>query len=305
MTTTRSTDIAIVVFCAAMWGLWWYPVQQFENVGLAGPWIGLAMCACTLPVGLAWISMRSGGISPRGVLGALLIGACFMLYAVSVSYTDFIRAVLFFYFAPAWSTLIELIFFGRRRSAQCLISIACSFIGILLISRGEVSFDGLGAIGDWMALAAGMSWSIGASLVFSSREAEVSRVMVIASLGGVGSALIIAVADGSVAAGVPDFPDLMITVPWVFALAAVYVGTMMAGTMWGAYRLPPAVMSYLLSIEILGGVLSAALILGERYGWFEFGGTVFIIGAVLIEVVFAPSGVEKPVSAPAKTVPPG
>ena len=99
MTTTRTQDIMIVVFCAAMWGLWWFPVQKFEAIGLTGPWIGVAMCAATLPIGLIWCLFRRGSMSPRAVLGGVLIGAAFMLYAVSVSYTDFLRAVLLFYLA--------------------------------------------------------------------------------------------------------------------------------------------------------------------------------------------------------------
>lgn len=292
MTTTRTMDIAIVVFCATMWGLWWYPVRALEGIGLHGPWIGVTMCAVTLPIGLAWMTTRRGSLSSRAILGGILVGAAFMLYAISVSYTDFLRAVLLFYLAPAWSTLIEVAFFGRRWTLQSTIAIGFSLIGVLLISRGDISFDGLGAIGDWMALGSGVCWSVGAALVFSSKNAEVSRVMVVTALGGVGSALLIAWADGSMAAGVPDFPGLVWVFPLIFIMAGAYVGTMMAGTMWGAFRLPPAVMTYLLSIEIISGVLSSVLILGERFGWLEAGGTLFIVSAVLVEVVWT-----KPVAA--------
>ncbi|MEM9140665.1 MAG: DMT family transporter, partial [Pseudomonadota bacterium] len=287
MTTTRSIDITIVLFCALMWGLWWYPVSLFEEAGLSGAWVGLAMCGATLPIGLIWSLFRKGTVSPRGILGGVLIGAAFMLYSVSVSYTDFIRAVLLFYLAPAWSTIIELVFLGRRWNIQCVVAIGFSLIGVLMISRGEISFDGLGAIGDWMALASGVFWSAGTACVFSSRRAEVSRVMIIAALGGMASAYGVSHLD-SATVSVPDFPALMIAVPSAFLIAAAYVGTMMAGTMWGAFRLPPAVMTYLLSLEILGGVFSAVFILGETFGWFEAAGALFIIGAVLVEVLFAP-----------------
>ena len=244
------------------------------------------MCAATLPIGLLWCTTRRGALSPRAILGGIFVGAAFMLYAVSVSYTDFLRAVLLFYLAPAWSTLIELMFFGRRWNLQCIVAIGFSLVGVLLISRGDISFDGLGAIGDWMALGSGVCWSVGAALVFSSKNAEVSRVMVVTALGGVGSALLIAWTDGSISAGIPDFTALLVAFPLTFLLAAVYVGTMMAGTMWGAFRLPPAVMTYLLSIEIIGGVLSSVLILGERFGWLEAGGAIFIVSAVLVEVLW-------------------
>ena len=288
MTTTRTIDMAIVLFCAIMWGLWWYPVQGFEAAGLTGPWIGFVMSLTILPVGLMWSITRKGSLSGRAIVGAALAGTAFMLYAIAVSYTDFLRAVLLFYLAPIWSTLIELIFLGRRWNFQCLLAIVLSLAGVLLVSRGEISFDGLGAIGDWMALASGITWSAGAALVFSSRKAEVSRTMVVAALGGAGCALVIAAFDGSMAAGIPDFGNIVISFPFVFVFSSFYVGIMMAGTMWGAFQLPPATMTYLLSVEILAGVFSAAVILGERFGWFEIGGTICILTAALVEVLFAP-----------------
>jgi len=286
MTSRINPAIWVVLVCAAMWGFWWYPVALFEEAGLTGPWIGMAMSAAALPAAGLWCLFERGGLSGRAVLGCLLVGVAITLYAVAASYTDFIRAVLLFYLAPAWSTLIEIFFMGRRWAMQTLAAIAFSFGGVLLISRGEITFDGLGAIGDWMALGSGLSWSIGIALVFSSHRAEVSRVVLLTALAGVAAALAIAWADGSIAAGAPDFPAIAAGAPWVFVFSAFYVGVILAGTMWGAFRLPPAVMTYLLSVEVLGGVFSSAVILGERFGPFEIGGAVCIITAVLIEVVW-------------------
>lgn len=281
--------IWVVMFCAAMWGFWWYPVALFESAGLEGPWIGFAMNVAAMPVALIWCLVRPGAVSSRAVLGCLFVGLAVTLYAVAASYTDFIRAVLLFYLAPAWSTLIEIFFFGRRWSLQSIFAIAFSLGGVLLISRGEISFDGLGALGDWMALGSGLAWSIGIALAFSSRQATANRVMLITVLGGALSAFLIALADGTFAStGWPDWPGIATTTPWAFVFSAIYVGIILAGTMWGAFQLPPAVMSYLLSIEILGGVLSSALILGEVFGLYETGGAILIISAVLIEVMWTP-----------------
>lgn len=282
---SRTPAIVVVIICAAMWGLWWYPVGLFEEMGLGGAWIGMVMCLTTLPIGLAWLVIQPRGLSNRALAGSVFVGAAFMFYAVSVVYTDFIRAVLLFYLAPAWSTLIEVFFFRRRWTPQCTVAILFSLIGVLLISRGEISFDGLGAIGDWMALVSGICWSVGCALVFSSQRAGVAPVLVATGLGGAASAAFVATLDGSMAA-IPDFAALAAAHPWPFVFSAIYVGVMMAGTMWGAFRLPPAVMTYLLSVEILGGVLSATLILGESFGWMEAGGALFIMSAVLVEVLW-------------------
>jgi len=283
---TRRAAIWVVLASALMWGFWWYPVGLIEAAGLEGPWIGVAMCAAALPMAGIWAAIRPGTLSPRAMIGAALIGVAVMLYAVAVAYTDFIRAVLLFYLAPAWSTLREHLFFGRRWSVKSLVAIGCSLTGVVLISRGELALDGVGAAGDWMALGSGLAWSVGCALMFSARAAETGRVLLAMALGGVAGALLLAWADGSVVEGWPDPRALIAGHGAAVAIVCAYVGAMMASTMWGAFRLPPAVMTYLLSVEIFTGVLSAALILGEPFGWFEIGGAVFIIAAVLVEVLW-------------------
>lgn len=288
MAGSDTRAIWLVLICAALWGFWWFPISLFEAAGLTGPWVGLGMSSAALPVALVWAAMRRGRLSGRAVLGSLLVGAAVTLYAMAASYTDFIRAVLLFYLAPAWSTLIEVFFFGRKWTRQSVLAIALSVMGVILISRGEISFEGLGALGDWMALGSGLSWSVGIALVFSAKTAEVSRVTLITVLGAMAVALVIAALDGSLAEGLPALDPSPLVTWGAFGFAAFYVGIILAGTMWGAFRLPPAVMSYLLSVEVLGGVLSSTLILGEVFGLFELGGAVCIIGAVLIEVIFTP-----------------
>lgn len=286
MTATSGRAIWIVMVCAALWGFWWYPVGLLESAGLSGPWIGMGMSAAVLPISVLWALTRRGEMSARAVTGALLVGVAVTLYAMAASYTDFLRAVLLFYLAPAWSTLIELCFFRRRWTWASGLAIAMSLAGVLLISRGEISFDGLGAIGDWMALGSGLTWSIGVAMIFAARRAEVSRVMVLTGIGGITAAALIGALDGSLWAGLPTLsPDWQIT-GFAAGFAIVYIGIILAGTMWGAFRLPPVVMTYLLSLEVIGGVLSSTLILGERFGLFEIGGAICILGAILIEVVW-------------------
>jgi len=268
-----------------MWGFWWFPISLIEETGITGPLVGVVMNAAALPVAIAWAVFRRGQVSSRALLGSFLVGLAVTLYAVSVTYTDFLRAVLLFYLAPAWSTIIECLFLGRRWSLKSIIAILFSLAGVLLISRGDISFDSLGAVGDWMALASGLSWSIGSALLFSSRHAEVSRVLIVCAIGGMISALLIAAVEGSLAGPLPNPLEWVQINPGTLAFLALYVGVLLAGTMWGAFRLPPAVMSYLLSVEVLGGVLSSSLVLGETFGLIELGGTTFILGAVLIEVI--------------------
>lgn len=277
--------IVTVLACAMLWGFWWAPVSLLQGAGVDGAWIGVAMTASVLPVAIGWSLVRPGGLSARAVGGAIVVGAAITLYAISVSYTDFIRAVLLFYFAPAWSTIIECTFMGRRWTWKSGLAIVLAFGGIVLISRGEISFDGLGAMGDWMALASGLLWSIGVAMIFSARRVELSRMLLVTALGGIAVALGVAGIEGSLGTQIAAPLAVVTAAPWVFVATSLYMGVLLTGTMWGAFRLPPMVMTYLLSVEILSGVLSSALLLGEPFGLFEAAGAALITAAVLTEVV--------------------
>ena len=283
--TRQLVAIWVVLLSSLMWGLWWFPVGLMENAGLQGPWIGIAMSAAILPAALIWVVAAPRGAHPMALLGGALVGVAVTLYAMAASYTDFLRAVLLFYLAPIWSTVIELVFMGRRWRIQSLGAIILSLAGVLLITRGEFAIDGLGASGDWMALASGLVWSAGVAMIFARCRDTPSLPMLFTALGGIAAALMIAAFDGSLAHR-PDGPGLVAAAPLSFLFIALYVGPLLAGAVWGGVVLPPAVVTYLLSVEVLAGVASAALILDEPFGPFEIAGTICILGAVLIEIAW-------------------
>lgn len=282
----QTTAIWVVLISALMWGMWWYPVGLLEAAGLHGPWIGVAMSAAILPAALIWLLAAPRAAHPAALLGGVLVGVAVTLYAMAASYTDFIRAVLLFYLAPTWSTIIELLFLRRRWRVQSLGAIVLSLSGVVLITRGDLSIDGIGAVGDWMALASGLTWSAGMAMIFATCRSTPSLPFAFAALGGIAGALLIAAFDGSFAASRPDPTVLVAAAPLTFLFVALYIGPLLAGAVWGGIVLPPAVVTYLLSVEVLAGVASSAFILAEPFGPFEIGGTICILGAVLIEVAW-------------------
>jgi drug/metabolite transporter (DMT)-like permease len=248
------------------------------------------MAVAALVLCLPLLVIMPGRVSPRGVLGAIMVGGAVMLYTVAVSYTDFIRAVLIFYIAPAWSLMIECTFLGRRWSLRALASIAGSFIGLLLISRGEISVSGVGALGDWMALVAGVCWSAGAALLFTAKRADFSWTVVLTLVGAVAIGQGVIAIWGSPMGTLPSGAIWTSDALFAFGVSGLYLAFILGCTMWGATRLSPTLMSFLLSAEILSGVVVSAVFLGEPFGLIEVFGAAFIIGAVLMELTRKPEG---------------
>ena len=168
----RNSAILLVVVSALLWGIYWVPVYYLESIGISGAWAGFSINASALVWSLPAVVLfaRQGTLTRRALIGALFCGGGISLYASAISFTDVVRTILFFYLSPVWSTAIECLFLGRRWSWRSIAAIAVTGTGLVAVLRGEIPLEGLGAVGDWMAIAAGLSWSIGTSLIFSQNR---------------------------------------------------------------------------------------------------------------------------------------
>jgi len=297
--------IGLVCASAVLWGLYWMPVRALNDFGITGIWTAWLLAIAGLIASLPFLLIGSTGkIGWQHVLGALGIGSAFALYGIALSYTDIIRVVLLFYLAPAWSTIIECVFFNRKFTARSAIGLLLSFIGIVVIFRGELPLDGLGALGDWLALLAGMGWATGSALMFSSRKISVPAMTTASFLGAliVATAFLLFSGDLSLGNFGSDTKDLsagfmnstvanVISIHWKKLLLAFvllgffYLVPVSAITLWGATQIPPALMSFLLTLEVIAAVASSAILLGEPFGLIELLGTALIISGALVEFV--------------------
>lgn len=275
---------------ALLWGLWWLPIRWVESLGITGLWPGVALCLGALPVTAALALWRRGPWPSRHTLaGAVLIGMAMMLYGGSLSFTDVVRAVLLFYLAPAWSILIEYVWLGRRFRAYDALALGCAIAGIAMITRGEIPLEGAGAVGDWMALLSGMAWSAGSALIFTGRSLDAYGISLMAVTAAALSGTAIALLAGDVAGNIGGGPA---AVAAAAGAGALYTAPIILGTVWGAIRLAPATLSFLLTAEIISGVGSSALLLDEPFGWIELAGAILIIAGAMVEV-FRPDGAAK------------
>ncbi|MDT8343594.1 MAG: DMT family transporter [Thermohalobaculum sp.] len=298
MIAGRGATIGLALMAAAMWGLWWAPVRWIEAAGLAGAWSGLAMTAGALPVFAAAALLargRAAGRAPapmaaRALLGGVACGAAVMLYAAALGFTDVVRAVLLFYLAPVWSTAIECLFLGRRwgwRSGLALVLCAAGMMAIFRVGLDGGLGGGVWGIGDSMALGSGLAWSVGTALIFTAPAPGTGRLSVATGLGALAAGALVALAGGA-AGDLPGAGTLIAALPVALATGAFYLAPIILITMWSAQRLPPATLSFLLTAEIVSGVVSSALFLDEGFGLPEALGAVLVTLGALAEVLPAP-----------------
>ena len=285
MRRANALPVGLALFSAALWGLWWIPVHYLHSAGLSGAWASLAVSLAACPVLLAMLLLGPGfsRMPPRLVLGAGLAALAITTYTVALDHTDVVRVVLLFYLCPAWSTLIECRFMDRSWTWQSVLALFCSLTGLFLILGGDLTSGAVG-LGECLALASGMLWAIGSSLLFTSPAGSATQLSLVSvALAAVISLAAAALADPSqdnamaVVRVLGDYP--------VYLIGSLFFGPMIAITMWSAWKLPPALMSYLLSTEIISGVVSSVVLLDERFGAFEFFGTVAILLGATIELM--------------------
>jgi len=276
--------VPVALASAAMWGLWWVPIRLLEAAGLGDAWAGLAMNAAALPaLAVAALIWRGGGrLSPRAMLGALFVGVAVSLYSGSLAYTEVVRAVLLFYLAPAWSIAIECLFLGRRWGWRSALAIALSLAGMVMILRGEISLAGIGA-GDAMALASGVAWSVGAALVFTAPPPVpgAARLALATVLAAVAVGALLALVSGAPPTGIAAGEAAAVGL----VSGTLYLAPIMIVTLWAAQRLAPATVSFLLTAEIITGVVSSAILLDERFGLPEVAGALLVTLGATVEVI--------------------
>ena len=283
MLTRATYPIWIALASAILWGLWWIPIRAIETSGLSGIWASVAMNVGALPLLLIafFVGSWPGPTPLRSFIGAGFVGGAVMLYGAAITETTVVRAVLLFYLAPAWSVAIECLFFGRRFRWFNALAFLLAVSGVLLIFGGKLTLSGW-VVGDSMAVGSGMSWSIGASLIFSSGKISVRKLAL--------SACVTAIVIGTFAAVLLEFrlPGAAIMASsssLAVASGTVYFAPVLLATLWAARILTPATITFLLTAEIISGVLSSALLLDEPAGIKEFSGAALIAAAALIEVL--------------------
>ena len=270
-------------FAAALWGIWWIPIRYLETLGLDGAWGSVAMNAGAGLAALVWmLAMRVPfQVSRRGVMGAVLVAVAVTTYSVALTLADVVRVILLFYLAPAGGKLLEWAFLGHRWGWSSTIAIVASLSGAYLVLGGEVSLAEIG-LGDMLAVLSGVAWAGGAALIFTGGRAHPMSLSLVtacaAALIGIG---FIVLGSGTVVSG-----DMTAKGMGVGAAAGIlYVLPILALTLWSAQRLSPAVVSFLLTAEILSGVLSGVLFLDEPFGAMQAAGAVLILFAAAVEVI--------------------
>lgn len=282
-------SLAIVV-ASILWGVYWIPMREMQALGVEKAWPSLilngAVLILLLPVAI-WRARRFLADFKALMISGLIMGTALTCYGTSLNLTDVVRAILLFYLSPAWSTIIGLIWLGERLTARRIAALLLGFAGLMVVLKAETGFPWPEGLGDWIAILAGLAWSVGSARIFVNRKSasfELSFAFVLGTV--LSSAALVALFPATAMGPVPELDAMRGEGLWVVPAACAVLIPIYVLTIWGAQRLPPATVGILLLGEIVVAVLSAAWLLPEEpFGKREVLGALLIAGAGIMEVL--------------------
>jgi drug/metabolite transporter (DMT)-like permease len=279
-------SIAIAVG-AAFWGLYWIPIRGIEQAGVHAFWTGPAIFGASSLLFIPIILLRMHNFIAhwRSILiPGLLTGFAFALYIASLNLTDVVRAILLFYMSPLWSTLLGILVLKERLTTNRVIALLLAFGGLYIVLVVDSGLPVPRNSGDWFALMSGLFWSVGSVKLFQGGAhmiLEKVTVFVICAL--LMSLLLVLWHQGNLA-GMPEFSNLLKARYWILIIALSMLPITYL-TIWPATVLSPGRVGMLLMVEVIVGVVSAAILTDEQFGVREFAGTMLIISAGVVEVL--------------------
>lgn len=278
----------VVAISGFAWGIFWIPLRALDHAGIAGIWaiILFYVLPALLLVPLMWFRRRQlwqGGWSL--LTAGLFAGVALVLYAGALVFTDVVRALLFFYLTPLWSTLLARLAIHEPITKQRWVTIVLSFAGLLLILNVDQGFSGGLGAGDWMGLASGVVWAIAAVWIKSDSAGNaIDFTLAYFAWGSVAALLLIALPLQG-AQSVPDWQTIVGVLPWLTPVVLILVIPPSFAVMWGATILSPGLLAILFMTEISAGTITAAIWTDEPFGLRELLGVILITTAGIWEPV--------------------
>ena len=278
-----------LVLAAAAWGLFWLPLRAFEEAGLSAGWatVGQFLTPALLLAPFAlWRLVRGRPTGVGRVLSGFCLGAAFALYADSILLTEVARTLILFYVTPAWSTLLEIVVLRRRLTVARALAVALGLSGLYVILGGDGSVPLPRNTGDWMALISGMLWAVGTLRVRQAGEdaADFENVFGFFAY-GTAVALLLTLLPVEALGTRPDGAAVIAFLPWLALLSLCFLIPVSFGMLWGARHVDPGRVGILFQMEALCGIVSAAILTSEPFGWVEATGAVLVVSAALVEVL--------------------
>lgn len=270
------------------WGLFWIPLRALDEAGIFGAWAVVVFYVLPTLLLAPLIVLRRqrmiDGGWPLQVAG-MLAGLALVCYAGALIFTEVVRATLFFYLTPIWSTILARIVLREPITMPRWGTIGLGVLGLLIIVRPDTEMGGGLNAGDWMGIAGGLIWAAAAVVMKSDENGNGVDFTLSYFIWGSVAALFLLLIPLEGAATLPAWEAMRGVLYWMVPVALLLVIPPAFAIMWGATVLSPGLLAVLFMTEISAAAVTAAIWAGEPFGFREVSGVILISAAGLFEPV--------------------
>jgi len=289
MRQTSYVGICIAVFISAgAWGLYWIPQRLLLDLGMTGGWgtVGQYLISFIVltPVAI-WRLSKGKEIGLQHWLCGLLLGSGAIFYANSFLVTEVIRALVFFYLAPLWASLIEAVFLKRRLKWSRVVTVTLALAGVWVAVGLEVGIPLPIYLGDWFGLIAGILITAGAARTEIEQPEGIFPLLFMVIIFGLFATVAQYPLLADALGAMPSTQNVMSSLPLLLGISLFFVLPTTAIIFWSPSKIGTGVFGILILSELVVGVISAALLTDEPFGWPQIVGTALILAAGVLEVI--------------------
>lgn len=275
-----------IVSSTLFWGTLWIPLRRLDSAGLSVAWATLAGFTLPMVVLFPLAVFRRPRIAAGGVpllRSGLVMAVCIALYAEALLRGYVTRAILLFYLTPVWSALLGRWMLGEPITTRRAITIAFGLTGMFVVFGLGEGVPLPGNVAEYMALLSGFCWVLSMTYVrWASDSSDFDKTFVFFLFVGIVFSLLTLIPGGR-SWSAPSTEIISRSLGWLLALGLFWMPAVIWLTMFGASRLDPGRVAVLLMLEIVVGLVSAALFAHEPIGSREVVGAVLIVGASATE----------------------
>jgi drug/metabolite transporter (DMT)-like permease len=282
--------VALLAALALMWGVNW-PAMKVVLAELPVPTFRTICCGFG---GIALLGLaRLGGERldvPRADRWPLLWVSLFNITiwhdgtAVGLTLIEASRASIIAFTMPVWAALLAALVLGERLTAAKLVGLGLGLAGLGILLAPDFGRFLAAPLGVLAVLASAVSWALGTILMkrhrWSISTAQLSGWQLL--FGGVPIFIATPFLDDPIAALAGLSAKAALTLVFVLCVAMV-----LAQWTWvRIVRVLPASVAAIGSMAVpVVGVLSSALLIGEKLGASELASLVLVVGAIALVLV--------------------
>jgi len=210
----------------------------------------------------------------------VVIALHFFLYIASLFFTSVAHSLALVYTAPLFIALLSWLALGERLKPRQWVGVGLGIAGVAVLSGFEPHITGQTLIGDALAIGSAITFAL-YSVIGRARRAHHTLFEYAAGVYGWGALWLL-----PLAAWQAQYSRY--SLPGAAAIVGLGVGPLGTGhTLYNAAlrRVPATYVNLIATLEVVGGVLLGALLLGELPSLSALAGAAVVVAGILLVVI--------------------